>query len=147
MDAAMIESLRKITIHFANDAEEAPRVARRIENFLKENNVLETTINKVLLCVDELITNIIAHAYNDKQEHAVLLACRLYDDKVELELRDDGTPFDPTLKQVPNVELSLEDRNIGGLGIHLVTTLMDKVEYHREGDFNVLVSTKMLDNR
>lgn len=138
--------LQHLTVHFANNAEEAPRVAKKLDLFLTEQNISPTIINRVLLCVDELVTNIIAHAYNDKQEHAVLLECRLYNDRLELELRDDGTPFDPTQKKMPSLDDPIEDRNIGGLGIHLVTTLMDKVEYHREGDFNVLVSTKMLDN-
>lgn len=134
-----------LTLHFANSAEEAPRIARRVEYFLHDNQVQDTIINKLLLCVDELITNIIAHAYNDKEEHAVLLECRLNENAVELELRDDGVPFDPTTQTRPNTQLTLENRDIGGLGIHLVMTLMDKVEYQREGDFNVLKITKILD--
>lgn len=135
----------RITLHFANDAEEAPRVARRIEYFLHDEKISDSIINKILLCVDELVTNIIAHAYTDKQEHAVLLECRVYEDRIELELRDDGVPFDPTTQTRPDVKMSLEDRNIGGLGIHLVMTLMDKVEYQHEGDFNVLKITKIRD--
>ena len=138
--------MQHLTIHFANNAEEAPRVAKKVDQFLTEKNIPESIINRLLLCIDELVTNIIAHAYTDKKEHAVLLECRLYDNRIELELRDDGKPFDPTKKQAPSIDMPMEDRGIGGLGIHLVSTLMDKVEYHREGDFNVLVSTKTLDN-
>lgn len=134
----LMTSSQHLTLHFANNAEEAPRIARRIEYFLHEKKVNDSIINKILLCVDELITNIIAHAYNDKQEHAVLLDCKVLDGRVELELRDDGVHFDPTTQTRPDVKLSLENRDIGGLGIHLVMTLMDKVEYQREGDFNVL---------
>ncbi|MBS0290053.1 MAG: ATP-binding protein [Proteobacteria bacterium] len=133
-----------LTLHFANSAEEAPRIARRVEYFLHDKQIADTIINKILLCVDELITNIIAHAYSDKQDHAVLLECRIYNDHVELELRDDGVPFDPTKQSRPNTQLKVEDRDIGGLGIHLVMTLMDKVEYLREGDFNVLKISKNL---
>lgn len=132
----------RITLHFANSADEAPRIARRVEYFLHENNVPDSIINKVLLCVDELITNIIAYAYTDKEDHAVQLECRVYDAYLELELRDDGVPFDPTKQTRPNVKLSVESRDIGGLGIHLVMTLMDKVEYQREGDYNVLKAVK-----
>lgn len=133
-----------LTLHFANSAQEAPRVARRIEHFLHEEQIPHTTINKILLCVDELVTNIIAHAYTDSQEHAVSLACRINEQDVELELRDDGIPFDPTKQKRPNTQLPLAERQIGGLGIHLVSTLMDKVEYQREGDFNVLRVSKHL---
>ncbi|MFI4937336.1 MAG: ATP-binding protein [Candidatus Berkiellales bacterium] len=135
----------RLLLHFANDKEEAPRIARRIEYFLHDEKIPDTITNKVLLCVDELITNIIAHAYADKVEHAVSLECRVLDEIIELELRDDGVPFDPTAQTRPDVKLSLDERDIGGLGIHLVTTLMDKVEYLREGDYNVLKITKTLD--
>jgi anti-sigma regulatory factor (Ser/Thr protein kinase) len=134
-----------LTLHFANNVEEAPRVARRVEHFLHDKKVSDSIINKILLCIDELVTNIIAHAYNDKEEHAVSLECRVYPDHLELELRDDGVGFDPTSQTRPDVQLSLESREIGGLGIHLVMTLMDKVEYIREGDYNVLKLTKVLD--
>jgi len=135
---------KTLTLHFENDAEEAPRVARRIEHFLKELQIPDTITNKILLCVDELITNIIAHAYIDKLDHAVLLECRVYDEHIELELRDDGVPFNPTTETRPDTQLSLENRDVGGLGIHLVMTLMDKIEYIREGVFNVLIATKVL---
>jgi len=140
-------SFQRITLHFSNNAEEAPRVSRRLEHFLHDKAIPDTITNRILLCVDELITNIIAHAYNDKQEHAVSLECRIYDDFIELELRDDGVFFDPTSQNRPNLALSVDDRDIGGLGIHLVMTLMDKVEYHREGDYNVLVATKMISDK
>lgn len=138
-------SSQHLTLHFSNSAEEAPRIARRVEYFLHDQQIPDTIINKILLCVDELITNIIAHAYNDKEEHAVLLECRINENDVELELRDDGVPFDPTTQTRPNTKLNLESRDIGGLGIHLVMTLMDKVQYMREGDYNVLKITKILD--
>lgn len=133
-----------LKLFFSNDANEAPRMARRVEYFLHEHQVPQEVINKILLCVDELITNIIAHAYDDDLEHAVLLICQVYEDFIELELRDDGEPFDPTKQTRPNVQLSVDDRDIGGLGIHLVTTLMDKVEYERDGDYNVLRTIKLL---
>jgi|SRR5690606_775883 len=135
----------KLTLHFANNADEAPRMAKRVEQFLHDQRISDSLINKILLCVDELITNIIAHAYNDKLEHAVLLECLVTDELIKLELRDDGVPFDPTSQERPKTHLSIEQRSIGGLGIHLVMSLMDHVEYVREGDFNVLRANKVID--
>lgn len=136
-----------LKLFFSNSAEEAPRMSRRVEYFLHEFNINQEIINKILLCVDELITNIIAHAYDDDLEHAVLLECRVYEEFIELELRDDGTPFDPTQQTRPNTKLSLDQREIGGLGIHLVKSLMDKVEYERDGDYNVLRAIKLLNTQ
>ncbi len=136
----------RLELFFRNDADEAPRMAKKVERFLTEKGIDESLINKVLLCVDELITNIIAHAYTDDEEHAVLLECTIAPTQLTLEIRDDGVPFDPTKQSRADTEASLDERTIGGLGIHLVKSLMDKVEYEREGDFNVLRTTKFLKN-
>ena len=135
----------RLTLHFSNSADEAPRMARRVERFLHEKNIDDSIINKILLCVDELITNIIAHAYKEVGEHAVLLESTVSENSIVIEIRDDGVPFNPTTDtRKPNIEESIEQRAIGGLGIHLVMNLMDEVEYEREGDFNVLRATKRI---
>ena len=135
----------KLQLTFRNSAEEAPRMARQVERFLTEKEVSESIINKILLCVDELITNIIGHAYTDSQEHAVSLECLAAPTFVQLTLSDDGVPFDPTKQTRAVTEGSLDERSVGGLGIHLVMSLMDKVEYEREGDYNVLKATKYVE--
>jgi serine/threonine-protein kinase RsbW len=134
----------RLQLTFRNSAEEAPRMARQVENFLTEKGVSESLINKILLCVDELITNIIGHAYADSNEHAVSLQALVAPTFVQLELRDDGVPFDPTKQTRADTQGTLDERSIGGLGIHLVKSLMDKVEYEREGDYNVLKATKFI---
>ncbi len=135
----------RLDLTFRNSAEEAPRMARKVELFLQEKDVAEPLINKVLLCVDELITNIIAHAYTDDDEHAVLIQCTLAPTFLTLELRDDGVAFDPTTQTRAITDGSIEERSVGGLGIHLVKSLMDSVEYEREGDFNVIRATKFFE--
>lgn len=135
----------RLQLTFANHADEAPHVARKIEAFLHTQQVDPRVINKILLCVDELVTNIIGHAYTDQAEHAVSLECSIQEDRIMLELRDDGVPFNPTINSHgPKLFKTIEETQIGGLGIHLVMTLMDHVEYQREGDFNVLRATKMI---
>jgi len=146
MDTNVMTSAQHLTFYFENNAEEAPRIARQVEQYLQKNKISEPIVNKILLCVDELFTNIITHAYHDKLDHAVLLECRIFENRLELELRDDGVPFDPTSQNRPNINQPIDQRNIGGLGIHLIQMLMDKVEYKREGDFNVLIVTKFLNN-
>lgn len=135
---------KRVQLTFTNRADEAPRIAHKIEIFLEQNKIDSSLINRILLCVDELITNIIAHAYTDHAEHAVMLECKITEKYIGLELRDDGVAFDPTAKLAPVLQKSIEDTPIGGLGIHLVMTLMDHVEYEREGDYNVLRTLKML---
>ena len=51
---------------------------------------------------------------------------------------DDGSPFDPLASREPQIDLPVEEREIGGLGIHLIKNLTDEVSYRRDGDSNLL---------
>jgi anti-sigma regulatory factor (Ser/Thr protein kinase) len=65
-------------------------------------------------------------------------------ERLTVTLIDDGPPFDPFSEAAPDVTLSVEDRVIGGLGIHLVRKLMDEVSYERRDGQNVVVLKKDL---
>ena len=60
------------------------------------------------------------------------------DRDITLSFRDDGAPFDPLAHPSPDLEADLEDRDIGGLGVHLVRTLADEITYVREARHNLL---------
>jgi anti-sigma regulatory factor (Ser/Thr protein kinase) len=51
-------------------------------------------------------------------------------------------PFNPLDEATPDTNLSIEDRQIGGLGIHLVINMVDDISYRRTADKNVLTLTK-----
>ena len=87
---------------------------------------------------EEAITNVVKYA--DAESMVVLLD--ISDDTVVLELRDDGKPFDPLGAAAPDLEAGVEERSLGGLGIHLIQTLADDVSYERDGEWNVLRLTK-----
>ena len=59
-------------------------------------------------------------------------------------ITDSGIPFDPTQKEEADISLSVEEREIGGLGIHLVRQIMDEVRYERKDDKNVLTLIKTI---
>jgi anti-sigma regulatory factor (Ser/Thr protein kinase) len=65
-------------------------------------------------------------------------------ERLKLTLTDDGPPFDPFSQAAPDTTLSIEDRPIGGLGIHLVRKLMDEISYERRDGHNVVVLVKRL---
>ena len=58
---------------------------------------------------------------------------------------DDGIAFNPFDAPAPDTTLALEDREIGGLGVHIVRTMMDEVFYERDGNKNVVTVSKQLD--
>ena len=95
------------------------------------------------LAVDEIFANISNYAYNPLVGDAKIV-CNVEGDplRVEISFEDSGVPFDPLKKTDPDVTLSAEERQIGGLGIYLVKKNMDEVEYSYENGKNILTIKK-----
>jgi sigma-B regulation protein RsbU (phosphoserine phosphatase) len=93
---------------------------------------------KLMLALDDLLQNVITHAYPDGPVGEVELCLTRSGGRLGLALRDDGAAFNPTAPPPVDTSLSIEDREIGGLGLHLIEQIMDEVSYHRDGDWNCL---------
>jgi anti-sigma regulatory factor (Ser/Thr protein kinase) len=87
---------------------------------------------------DELLNNIISYAFDDDGEHAIDIRVVIEETRITLTITDDGIPFDPFSLAEPDTSLSVEERGVGGLGIHLVRNLMDEVSYERVEDRNIV---------
>lgn len=94
------------------------------------------------VAIEELITNIVMHGGGAAQHITVCLQRR--EALLDIELRDSGPPFDPFMQPAPALALDLSSRQVGGLGIHLVRTLMHDCHYRREGDDNIVRLRKRL---
>ena len=95
------------------------------------------------VAVEELFVNIAHYAYAPGEGDA-LLAVTAADQAVEIEFRDSGVPYDPLAKADPDVSLSAEERQIGGLGIFMVKKTMDDMAYRYENGQNVLKIRKRI---
>jgi anti-sigma regulatory factor (Ser/Thr protein kinase) len=101
------------------------------------------TIRKVELASEEALVNIIRHAYQDRPEKIEIEMKIHPKSHVEIALKDNGPPFDPSKnKRKVDRSLSLEERELGGLGIHFIHENVDEVRYWREKNQNVLVLVK-----
>lgn len=99
---------------------------------------------KVRLAAEEILVNIINHAYPEKAG-MISIACNTLGESgkgLALEIRDTGLPFNPLEKEEPDISLPMEDRQIGGLGIFLARKVMDDISYDRQGDTNILKMVK-----
>ena len=96
------------------------------------------------LVLEEIMINVISHGSGDGRLARVRVGLRQEGELLRLELSDDGIAFDPLSLPPPDVSLDIEDRPIGGLGVHLIRTMMDSVSYCRDGDWNRLLVTKAL---
>lgn len=130
-------------------------VEATIENLAKVFNFLQDSLEKaevppkvkrqIKLCVEELYMNITHYAYNPNTGPACIavnIVNNQVPSRVVISFTDEGKPYDPLAKEDPDIELGLDDRPIGGLGIYLVKTTMDKVEYERKDDKNILTIEK-----
>ena len=127
-------------------AGEVARVQETFGEFAQAHKMPAAVRRSMNVVLDELLTNTTTYGLGktDGAGGTVIVEVELRGDRLAVTLTDDGTPFDPFGRQAPDTTLSVEDRPIGGLGIHLVRQLVDEVSYHRRGDRNVVVLVKRL---
>lgn len=112
-----------------------------------EDHAVPTDVRRGLnVALDELLANALSHGRTGLDPASVTVEVTLDQERVTVTITDDGTPFDPFGLDAPDTTLSVEERPIGGLGIHLVGQLMDEVSYQRRDDHNVVVLVKQLVN-
>lgn len=127
-----------------NNLSELEVLCDNLRQFCQEVGLSKRQSFEINLALDELFTNIINHGFRDKEEHQVHVTCSEVDGAVEITIEDDGIPFNPAAAPHPNLKCAFRDREIGGLGIHLIRSYMDHIEYKRQNDKNILVLTKTL---
>ena len=96
------------------------------------------------VALDELLQNTIVHGFAGRKGGVVTIAVELGTDRLTVTLTDNGRPFNPLDTAAPDTTRFVEERPVGGLGIHLVRQLMDEVHYQRRGGRNVVVLVKRL---
>ena len=125
-------------IDIKRDLSEIGRVAQVIEDLGETGNWPKEWIFNSNLALDELITNVVNYGDdNPAEEFGISLTLNQTDDTLTIVLEDDGEPFDPFSEAAaPDIDAALEDRPIGGLGIHFVKSLTDEVFYERRDERN-----------
>lgn len=106
----------------------------------------EDVTTPLRLALDELITNVVEHGFHAHAlgERHLVLRLDAIGDTVQATIEDNGIPFDPTIAAGLDPGEELDDRPIGGLGLHLVRRSIDSMRYRRDGDRNVLSISKLL---
>jgi anti-sigma regulatory factor (Ser/Thr protein kinase) len=129
-------------ITLRNDLGELAALNAALAAFGRAHAVAPGPLAELNLALEELVTNVVSYAYADGREHFIQVELTLDDGSLQARIEDDGRPFDPTAAGAPDLEASLEERPVGGLGMHLVRTLMDAVQYSRVRDRNVVTVTR-----
>ena len=120
-----------------NDLSELARIAPEIEAYGESHGWPVKWIMNLNISLDELITNIVSYGYQDCEEHEIRVTVSDRGGSLMVVLEDDGTAFNPfTSTPEPDLDASIEERKIGGLGVYFVKTLMDEATYERVGNRN-----------
>lgn len=128
-----------------NKIEEIGRTVLHFEKFAKKNQLSDPVVSAIQIVLEELLSNIIKYGFTEDKHHDIYIKVRISSKNVRLTITDDGIPFNPLDSKTPNITPPLENRKIGGLGVHIVRTMMDSVFYERVGNKNKVVVVKNID--
>jgi sigma-B regulation protein RsbU (phosphoserine phosphatase) len=134
----------ELEIKLHNELSELERFNQALTEFGQQHGLPPKVMHDLNLVLEEILTNIISYGYTDNREHEIRVSLSAQPGEVRAEVQDDGQPFNPLEAPEPDTTKPLEERTIGGLGIHLVRKLMDRVEYQRQEGRNLLVMNKHL---
>lgn len=132
----------KLLVEIDNDLGEIARLCALIDAFGEKHDLPPAAIFHITLAFDEFLTNIISYGFSDGERHKIAASIELDGDTIAAEIVDDGIAFNPLARPTPDTSKSLEEREIGGLGIHFIRRVMDKVEYCRADGRNHLKMIK-----
>jgi serine phosphatase RsbU (regulator of sigma subunit) len=129
------------TLTLNNDIQELERLEPFLDNFFEQNQIDPSLLPSVNLALEEALANVIMYAYPEGKSGEVTLTAKVEDDAIYMKISDEGIPFNPLQQQEANLDVSLEERQIGGLGIHLIKEIMNEVNYVYKDGKNVLTMT------
>jgi len=133
----------KVELNIVNKVSELEKVTAAVDELSDQWAIAPKIAMQLNLVLEELVTNIMFHGYVDGAEHGIGIEFSRNGRELSVVVADEAPPFN--LLEQPDdsrVDKPLEERKIGGLGIHFVRTVMDRVEYvHRDGK-NVVTLTK-----
>ena len=129
---------------FKRDLNSLDGIFKFINEFSAKTGVDESVVFTINLVVEELFTNMVKYTYENSNE--ILLQLKKNADDLIIHLTDfDVDPFDITKTAEVDTKQSLEERRVGGLGIHLVKQMIDKIEYEYKDRQSKIILIKHLE--
>ena len=138
------DALLRESITLRNDVNDVPQLAEFVEKACEAADLDMTEVMQVNLAMEEAVVNVMNYAYPDGHQGDIDVVAEANDQRLKFIITDSGAPFDPTTYKKVDTTLSAEERNIGGLGIHLIRRYMDSMNYERIEGKNILTLRKRL---
>jgi anti-sigma regulatory factor (Ser/Thr protein kinase) len=124
--------VKRLTVR--NEAAELEQIREFVDQLGQEWNFEAFSLNLVL---EEYIHNLISYGYTDKLPHEISIEITREGNVIRVSISDDGNPYDITeLPENEDIHKPLEERKIGGLGIHFIRTLANEIAYRSSNGIN-----------
>ena len=141
-----MESLT-LELRVENKLAEISRVNERFNAFCIKNAIPDSTRRKFNTVFDELLNNIISYAFQEGRLHIIHIYVTYEAPKIIAQISDDGIPFNLFEAAVPDLASDIDERPIGGLGIHMVRQIMDEYFYEWNNNRNWVTLVKIIESK
>jgi anti-anti-sigma factor len=121
-----------------SEPEAVGRARHCIETILRTRDVPESLVHNCALATEELLANVVMHAYGGQPGGRAAVGVRLLPGEIQIRFEDDGPPFNPLERAAPDLDAPIAERPVGGLGLVLVRHLVGRWDYARVGATNVV---------
>ena len=132
------------SIVLTNNTQEVPQLNAFVEEVCQNVGFDEIVTTEIEVAVEEAVVNVMRYAYPPGQRGDVTVEAASNDVRLKFTIIDSGKPFDPTVQSEVDTTLPAKERNIGGLGIHIMRQNMDSINYERINNLNVLTLRKRI---
>jgi anti-sigma regulatory factor (Ser/Thr protein kinase) len=127
----------RLSLH--NNSADFVRLTEFATEFSRQNKLPDEERARLLIILDELFTNVVEYGYeNAASEGHIDVALSLEAVRLMIEFVDDGRPFDPLTKALPDLDVPADERSLGGVGIAIVRALVDEIGYRWDDNCNRL---------
>ena len=131
-------------IELNNNCDQLAVAMHALREFADSTGVSDAVAQAAALVLDELLVNIISYGYPDPGRDVITLELDIVGDHLQIRIIDGGIAFNPLDQPAPDLDLPLEQRQPGGLGIHLVKEFMDEYAYEHRDERNIVTLRKKL---
>ena len=132
-------------ITLTNEPAERKRLHGALEEFARENKISGKALQAADLALEEHLTNVFTHGLGKCETAVAVVRLAMDETWLKIEVEHEGKAFNPLEKPKVDTTKPLDEKEIGGLGIHLMRQFMDQLDYRRSGGRNLLTMRKRLD--
>ena len=131
----------QLRIEVPNERERLGELLTAIDSALIEHRIAPEVRNDLQLIAEEVVCNAMDYGLDEDArgpQHLIVVDIARQENRLHVEFRDTGKPFDPLSQPVPELEACILDRPLGGLGVHLIREIAEAVSYERDEPYNIL---------